>query len=76
MFVVKLLKKVEILGKTGPSTMITLSSIYGNKLQYCIYLKILFFFFFGMKRGIALSCPCLEPGPARSTMFSSKIYSS
>ena len=64
MFVVELLKKEKILGKTGqvaslerdpallaeePWTVITLSSIYGNKLQYYIFEYT--FFFFGTKRG-------------------------
>ena len=65
MFVVELLKKEKILGKTGqvaslerdltllaeePWTLITLSSIYGNKLQYNIF-EYTFFFFFRMNRG-------------------------
>ena len=62
-FVVELLKKETILGKTGqvaslerdlallaeePWTVITLSSIYGNTLQYCIFE---YTFFFGMTQG-------------------------
>ena len=84
MFVVELLKKEKILGKTGqvaslerdpalwaeePWPVITLSSIYGNKLQYYIFE---YSFFFGMKwgwfdgaaeafGGHCPPCPFLEP---------------
>ena len=34
-----------------PWTVITLISIYGNKLQYYIFEYIYIYFFFGMKRG-------------------------
>ena len=87
MFVVELLKKEKILGKTGqvaslerdpallaeePWTVITLSSIYGNKLQYNIF-EYTFFsrneagsVWWGSRSiwgGIAPPCSCLEPGP-------------
>ena len=69
MFVVELLKKEKILGKMGqvtslerdpallaeePWTVITLSSIYGNKLQYYVYENT---FFFGMKLGQSRTSP-------------------
>ena len=87
MFVVELLKKEKILGKTGqvaslerdrallaeePWTVINLSSIYGNKLQFYIFEYTFFRNEKGRFVGAAKAFgPCLEPGQ-RMYVFMSK----